>query len=158
MPRTPLADRLQQIAAGHATRRQFLGAAGAATAAAATWSPQPAFGAGAARVAVVGGGLAGLTCAYRLRGAGIDATVYEASSRWGGRCWTLRNHFADGQVAERGGELIDTAHTSIRQLCQEFRLPLDNLFQAVPNGTEVLYHFDGQPYTAVEAEADFNAV
>jgi monoamine oxidase len=158
MPRTPLADQLQQIAAGHATRRQFLGAAGAATAAAATWSPQPAFSATPARVVVVGGGLAGLTCAYRLRGAGVEPTVYEASSRWGGRCWTLRGHFADGQVIERGGELIDTGHLETRQLCQEFRLPLDNLFQAVPNGTEVLYHFDGRPYTAAEAEADFNGV
>jgi monoamine oxidase len=158
MPRTPLADRLQDIAAGYATRRQFLGAAGAATAAAATWSPQRALAATPARVAIVGGGLAGLTCAHRLRRAGVEATVYEASGRWGGRCWTLRDHFADGQVAERGGELIDTAHLSIRQLCQELRLPLDNLFQAVPNGTEVLYHFDGHPYTAAEAEADFNGV
>src|SRR3954465_13710804 len=31
------------------------------------------------RVAIVGGGLAGLTCAYRLRQAGVIATVYEGN-------------------------------------------------------------------------------
>ena len=158
MTRTPLAHQLQEIANRHATRRQFLGAAGAATAAIAAWSPARTFGATPARVVVVGGGLAGLTCAYRLRRSGVDATVYEASERWGGRCWTLRGHFADGQIAERGGELIDTGHLEIRQLCQELRLPLDNLFQATPNGTEVLQYFGGQPYTLAQAEADFNGV
>jgi monoamine oxidase len=158
MTRTPLAHHLQQIAAGHATRRQFLGAAGAATAAAAAWTPSRSFAQTPARVVVVGGGLAGLTCAYRLRQAGVAATLYEASERWGGRCWTLRGKFADGQVIERGGELIDTGHLEIRQLCQELRLSLDNLFQSVPNGTEVLQYFDGRPYTIQEAEADFNAV
>src|SRR5262245_30553920 len=36
------------------------------------------------RIAVVGAGLAGLTCAYRLRQAGYVATVYEANVRTGG--------------------------------------------------------------------------
>ena len=35
------------------------------------------------RVVVVGAGLAGLTCAYRLKQAGIEATVYEAQARVG---------------------------------------------------------------------------
>src|SRR5262249_39761793 len=59
--------------------------------------------AGNPRIAVVGAGLAGLTCAYRLKQAGLTAQVYEASSRVGGRCWTIRGAFADGQIAEHGG-------------------------------------------------------
>ena len=43
-----------------------------------------------ARVAIIGAGLAGLTCAYRLKQTGITATVYEANTRLGGRCWTRR--------------------------------------------------------------------
>src|SRR4051812_33762959 len=114
MARTPLAARLENIVAGHrSTRRELLGAAGAATAAAAVWNPKVAFGATPPRVAIVGGGLAGLTAAYRLKQAGITAQVYEASTRFGGRCWTLRGAFADGQVAERGGELIDNNHLEI---------------------------------------------
>ena len=38
------------------------------------------------RVAVVGGGIAGLTCARELRLRGCDAVVFEADARLGGRC------------------------------------------------------------------------
>ena len=37
------------------------------------------------RIVVVGAGLAGLTCAYRLKQAGYVAQVYEAADRVGGR-------------------------------------------------------------------------
>src|SRR4051794_1242495 len=151
MARTPLAARLEGLVAGHrSTRRELLGAAGAATAAAAVWSPGDVFAAGTRNVAIVGGGLAGLTCAYRLQQAGITAHVYEASDRLGGRCWTLRDTFADGQVAERGGELIDNNHLQVKHLAQELRLTLDNLLQAEPGGSEPLYYFDGVPYTEGE--------
>jgi monoamine oxidase len=156
MARTPLASRLQEIAAGRATtRRQFIGAAAAGTAAAAVWSPL-ARGASDGPVVIVGGGLAGLTAAYRLQFAGIQADVYDANSRWGGRCWTM--DFGNGQNIERGGELIDTGHLEIRQLCKELRLPLDNLHQAEVNGTEPLYYFDGEPYTYAEAAEEFNVI
>jgi renalase len=39
-----------------------------------------------ARVAVVGAGIAGLSCARELRLRGIEAVVFEASGRLGGRC------------------------------------------------------------------------
>jgi monoamine oxidase len=79
------------------------------------------------RIAIVGAGLAGLTCAYRLHQRGIAATLYEAhGSRVGGRCWTARE-FADGQTAEHGGEFIDSAHHRIRTLAGELGLTLDDL-------------------------------
>jgi monoamine oxidase len=157
MPRTPLASSLQAIARdAHLSRRQFLGAAGAATVAAATWTPR-ARAAGNEKVVIVGAGLAGLTCAYRLKQAGVTASVYEASDRLGGRCWSITDAFP-GLVAEHGGELIDTSHQALRQLCQELRLPLDNLLQGEQNGTEALYYFDGEPYTYAQAAEDFNGV
>jgi len=110
------------------------------------------------RVIVVGAGLAGLTCAYRLKQAGIMAEVYEASNRVGGRCWTRRGYFAGGQIAEHGGELIDQSHTSLRQLVQELDLELDNLLRAEKNGTEPLYYFDGSPYTYAEATRDIQEI
>ncbi len=167
MPRTPLADALTRLAAERATgtrltRRALLGrAAGAAAAAtalpAATWGSGVAHAAGGPSVVVIGAGLAGLTCAHRLKQAGIAATVYEASDRVGGRVWTARGGFP-GLVAEHGGELIDTGHIEIRQLCQELGLGLDNLLRAETNGTEPLYYFDGAPYTVAEAERDYNGV
>jgi monoamine oxidase len=112
----------------------------------------------AGRVAIVGGGLAGLTCAHRLRQAGIAATVYEANTRLGGRCWTRRNDFAEGQTAEHGGELIDQGHTRIRQLAQELNLDLDNMLAAEARGTEPCYFFRGAPYTYGEATADMKVI
>ncbi|MCC6432450.1 MAG: FAD-dependent oxidoreductase, partial [Gemmatimonadaceae bacterium] len=53
-------------------------------------------------IVIVGAGIAGLTCAYRLRAAGLPVRVMEAQSRTGGRMYSLRNHFADGQVCELG--------------------------------------------------------
>ena len=153
MPRTPLASALQGIALN---RRQFLGAAGAAAVSAAAWAPRAR--AAGPEVVVVGAGLAGLVCARRLHQAGIGVTVHEASDRVGGRCWSLRGAFAPGQVVERGGELIDTKHVEIRQLCHELGLSLDNLLQGETNGTEPLYFFDGRPYTYAEAAADYNGV
>jgi monoamine oxidase len=133
------------------SRRTFRGAAAAAAA-------TPLKGQIAGNVVIVGAGLAGLTCAYRLKQAGIAATVYEASARAGGRCWTLRGAFDAGQIVERGGELIDQGHTEIRQLAQELGLPLDNLLAAEPSGTEPFYHFDGVPYTYEEATRDLKAI
>jgi monoamine oxidase len=79
------------------------------------------------RIAIVGAGLAGLTCAYRLHQRGIASTLYEAhDARVGGRCWTARE-FAAGQTAEHGGEFIDSAHRRIRALAAELDLTLDDV-------------------------------
>jgi monoamine oxidase len=84
-------------------------------------------------IAVVGAGLAGLTCAYELSKHGLASTVYEANpDRLGGRCWTSRG-WAHGQTAEHGGEFIDTVHHSIRRLAAELGLELDDLGQ-LPGG------------------------
>ena len=112
----------------------------------------------APRVVVVGAGLAGLTCAYRLQQAGIPATIYEASDRLGGRCWTRRGEFADGQIAEHGGELIDQSHSAIRQLAQSLGLNLDNLARAEQNGSLPSFYFDNQPYPVADASNDLKAI
>jgi monoamine oxidase len=127
--------------ASELSRRQLLAAATGAGAAALLGGglrgalaraagPLGSAGAGVAdapRVAIVGAGLAGLTCAYRLRQRGIAATVYEAHDRRvGGRCWTARE-FAAGETAEHGGEFIDTAHHRIRALAAELGLRLDDV-------------------------------
>ena len=141
------------------TRRRFLeSTAIAATAMAAAPLARAAKPDTSKRVVVVGAGLAGLTCAYRLKQAGIDAAVYEAQTRVGGRCWTRRGDFLDGQIAEHGGELIDQGHTNIRQLAQELKLPLDNLLAAEPNGTEAFFYFDGARYSYREATNDLKSI
>jgi monoamine oxidase len=78
------------------------------------------------RVAVVGGGLAGLHCAWRLAEAGINVVVLESSNRLGGRTYTARGINADDQLCELGGELIDTEHQAMHLLAAEFGLTLDD--------------------------------
>ncbi|MEO7093261.1 MAG: NAD(P)-binding protein, partial [Polyangiales bacterium] len=45
-------------------------------------------------IVIVGGGIAGLTCAHFLRLAKVKAHVYESSMRIGGRMWTDRTSLA----------------------------------------------------------------
>lgn len=142
------------------SRREFIGKC--SLAAAATFAAPSLFaaksGGSGTRVVIVGAGLAGLTCAYRLKQAGISATIYEANTRLGGRCWTRRGDFAEGQIAEHGGELIDQGHVRVRHLAQELGLPLDNLLAAEPNGTEPFYFFKGARYSYAQAVDDLKVI
>lgn len=96
-----------------------------------------------AKIAIVGAGLAGLSCGYSLQKQGIQATLYEASNRAGGRCYSLENFFP-GQVAERGGEFIDNLHKTMLGYAQEFNLKLEDVSK---EPGEVFYYIDGQAYT-----------
>ncbi len=136
---------LAATSAGLATQAQAAGA-----------RPKP--GASTPRIVVVGGGLAGLTAAYRLKQAGHNAQVHEAAGRVGGRCWTRRDTFAGGQIAERGGEFIDTAHKAMLALVRQMGLDVDELGKAEASGTEDVYYFDGRPYTFSQASEDIRAI
>ncbi|HET9485282.1 MAG TPA: NAD(P)/FAD-dependent oxidoreductase, partial [Xanthomonadales bacterium] len=110
---------------------------------------------GAAPVAIVGAGIAGLTAAYRLRDAGVPFTLYEAQDRIGGRMLSLRGHFADGQVCELGGELIDTGHVRIRALAAELGIELDDLSQDDPKLVAETWYHGGRAYGEREVLAAF---
>ncbi len=136
------------------TRRKLL--TGAAVGAAALALPRSARAAGPQpSIAIVGGGIAGLTCALYLRDKGLASTVYEASGRIGGRMFSNRSDYFGGQVAEWCGELIDTGHHTVRNLAARFSLPLDSLLAAQPNGSEDTYRFGGQYYSKAQADEDF---
>ena len=118
---------------------------------------RPAF-ARDANVVIIGAGLGGLTCAYRLMRHGISSTVYESRDRVGGRCWTIRV-FENAQTVEHGGQYLDSRHHHIRKLAKELRVPLvDTEAQSFPAGSGDYYWFDGAFHTPDEIFADFDLV
>lgn len=139
------------------SRRQFLLGVGAvgATLALDTMIPRPTDAAkptsSALSVGIVGAGLAGLACADTLKTRGIRASIYEAATRAGGRCWSLRGFFP-GQVAERGGELIDNLHKTMLGYAKRFRLSVEDVNK---EPGEIFYHFFGQRYSEAAVVAEF---
>jgi monoamine oxidase len=114
----------------------------------------------APRIAIVGGGIAGLNAALTLADKGFASTIYEASTdRIGGRMHSDRTHYwSSGQVSEWCGELIDSGHVTIRHLAQRFGLDSVDLFGAQPNGSTDTNWFLGGYYSADDADADFQPV
>ena len=90
-------------------------------------------------VIIIGAGTAGLVCAYRLQQQGISARLFEASSRAGGRMFSLRNFFPDNQLTELGGEYIDSEHKTMRRLVDELGLKLNDLGGENPGGEHTFF-------------------
>jgi len=140
---------VQGQAARQRTRREFLGdvtrvaAAGTLASVAGpldSASAKTGGGGGIPSIAIVGAGLAGLTCADRLREAGVVATVYEAApNRVGRRVRSLPGVFP-GRTIELGGELIDYSHATILGYVKRFGLTRVDLFDTAE---DVLYRIDG---------------
>jgi monoamine oxidase len=91
------------------------------------------------RVAILGGGVAGLAAAYEMQKAGFQCTVLEARHRPGGRNWTLRTgsviEFDDGtkQTAawqpgsymNAGPARIPSVHKTVLAYCKELGVPME---------------------------------
>src|SRR5438874_1295704 len=179
MARTPLVVELQGLAQDHRlagrwgipvsaarerraaiTRRQFLKgglAGGAGLALVGPWNMAQAAFAASPRIGIIGAGISGLTAALTLQDAGISSTVYESSTRIGGRMHSDTSNWA-GQTSEWCGELIDQGHQTILRRAQRFGLATVNLLADEPNGSEDTYYFFGQYYPKDQADADFQPV
>jgi oxygen-dependent protoporphyrinogen oxidase len=70
-------------------------------------------------VAIVGGGVAGLTAAYRLKQRGVRVVVYEAGERVGGAVRSLRS---EGYLAELGPNSMAGPTPALRALLTELGL------------------------------------
>jgi monoamine oxidase len=75
-----------------------------------------------ARVIMLGAGLAGLTAARYLERAGAEIILVEARDRIGGRVFTRRDGFDDGQHAELGADLIEEEQTHVFELARTLKL------------------------------------
>jgi protoporphyrinogen/coproporphyrinogen III oxidase len=70
-------------------------------------------------VAIIGGGIGGLTAAYRLAQAGIDFQLLESSPRWGG---LIRTDDVDGYVLDAGPDTLLGHRPEAIALCHELGL------------------------------------
>ena len=119
--------------------------------------PAPAFsfdlpGTGTGKkVVILGGGLAGMTCAYELNKLGYNCTILEARERAGGRCWSIRNNstnietdrpeqtarFDDGLYFNAGPSRIPHHHQLTLHYWRELGVPI----QVYNNVNEGAYYF-----------------
>ena len=74
------------------------------------------------RVAIVGGGITGLSAAYELRDANVDVTLLEASERLGGKILT---HQVAGVPVEAGADWFLTRQPAALELCRRLGLEDD---------------------------------
>jgi monoamine oxidase len=133
------------------TRRRLLRLSAAAAGAAALspalkWSARAEDNA-AKSVAIIGGGVAGLTAAYRLLAAGMKPVVLEASNRWGGRMFTHYD-FYKGMFCELGGEFVDTNHEDLQKLGSELGVEMQKL--AAEGDGEDQYFFNSKFHIPTE--------
>ncbi len=144
------------------SRREFLAGsavAGAALALGGTAALARPLRAAGPRIAIVGGGIAGLTTALTLADKGVASTIYESSDRIGGRMHSdARGYWSERQTTEWCGELIDSNHKTILSLAQRYRLATTDLLGAEPNGSEDTYRFFGAYYPKAQADGDFQVV
>lgn len=106
------------------------------------------------RVAIVGAGLSGLHCAYKLQKLGQAALVFEADKTAGGRVVTDRTTFPEGMHCEVGAELIDSVHKTMLGLAAELGIDLVDYNTLVgPNGkaySPEIDYFGGKALTSSE--------
>ncbi|HTW81158.1 MAG TPA: FAD-dependent oxidoreductase [Terracidiphilus sp.] len=91
------------------------------------------------KVAILGGGIAGLVAAYEMKALGFDCTVLEARHRPGGRSWTVRTGdsvvFTDGSLQNCnwqpgnyqnfGPARLPSIHTTILGYCRKLGVQME---------------------------------
>lgn len=78
------------------------------------------------RVIIIGAGFAGLSAAYKLHQRKIDFIILEARNRIGGRVFSYPIDPTEKLVVELGAEWVGKSHHRLLELCDEFKLKLDD--------------------------------
>lgn len=78
------------------------------------------------KVIIIGAGLAGLAAAKKLKQNKIDFIIVEARNRIGGRVHSHKIDEQENLVVELGAEWVGQSHHTIRNMCEEFNLKLDD--------------------------------
>jgi len=76
------------------------------------------------RIAVIGAGIAGLACAYNLKQAGHEVTVYEKNTHVGGR---MSSRTKDGFIFDLGADHLCDLYDRIKYYCSEFGIEWEKM-------------------------------
>eukprot|EP00127_Corallochytrium_limacisporum_P004341 Clim_evm24s158 gene=Clim_evmTU24s158 len=91
----------------------------------------------APKIAIIGAGVAGLSCARQLQNFGFNVVVYEALGRVGGRVWTRRT--PDGVACDMGAMVLTgLSGNPLVHLLRQLSIPLTAVRSKCP-----LYDIDG---------------
>jgi monoamine oxidase len=121
------------------------------------------------RVAILGGGIAGMVAALEMGKAGYECTVLEARERPGGRNWTIRRgttvkfldgsvqhcEFDEGHYFNAGPARLPSIHKTILGYCHELGVPLE--VEVNSSRSSLLQNrkvFDGRPIEQRQAIND----
>lgn len=85
------------------------------------------------RILIAGAGMAGLVAASLLKQAGHHVTVVEGNARVGGRIYTVRKPFSNGNYLEFGAMRIPDNHLLVLEYIRRFKLKTNNFINATPN-------------------------
>ena len=104
------------------------------------------------KIAVVGGGIAGLNAAYQLKKIGLIAQVYEAKATVGGRIRSVKDALGQDLVLDLGGFFVNQEHEDILSLAAEFNLSLFNRRETIQSLDlpSAAYYFNGRFYPESE--------
>ena len=94
------------------------------------------------RVAIIGAGLAGLSCALRLQERGLACQVLEKSECVGGR---VRTHVVDGYRMDRGFQVLLTAYPKTQQTVDYAALELKTFYPGAQVRFANRFHTLGDP-------------
>lgn len=92
------------------------------------------------RIAIVGGGISGLSAAWALRQRGVDTMLFEAGDRLGGK---LHTEYVDGLVIESGPDSFLSSKPAALQLVEQLGLS-DRVINTLPDGGGTFILRDGQ--------------
>lgn len=85
------------------------------------------------KILIAGAGMAGLVAASLLKQAGHSVTILEGNNRLGGRIYTVRHPFTQGNYVDLGAMRIPNTHVLICEYIHRFNLRTNKFINSTPN-------------------------
>ncbi len=89
-------------------------------------------GKGKKKILIIGAGLSGLVSATLLKKAGHEVTLLEGNNRIGGRVYTKRSPFSEGNYLDMGAMRIPDNHRLVMEYIRKFNLPTNPFLNTTP--------------------------